>query len=54
MSKSKYYDKDGNRLVPYKTCHKNIRNTSNQYKDKNGFWILVRNAHSLNKKKKDK
>ena len=36
--KVKKYDSNGNRLVPFISIHKNVRNSTKQWKDSDGFW----------------
>ena len=36
----KDYDKNGNRITPFRTMHKGIRHRSSQYKDLNGYYHL--------------
>ena len=40
--KSKDYDKDGNRITPFRSIHKSIRRGYENIKDHNGFYKLVK------------
>ena len=45
MSNSKDYDKNGNRINPYRSIHLTKKQQmKNQYKDKDGYWHLNKNA----------